>query len=290
MTTPTTPTAMTVPVPERAVRAPLPRLLRAELRWVFRRPRTLVVLGLLALVPIAIGISVELAGGPAQGGDGPPLLSMITGNGLALPVAALAMMLTFLLPLVTAMAAADAIAGESAHGTLRGMLVAPVGRLRLLGVKAFGVAAVALCAVLVITLSGFVTGMVISGPDGLFTLSGSTLSVGSALGTLALAVGWVTVQLCAVGAVALAISTYTDHPMLVVAAILAGDILFGVLASLSALSWLHPFLLTDSWSAIVDVLRDPIPAEALTEGTLRAGCYLVIGLSLAGARMLTRDG
>lgn len=271
-------------------RAPLPRLLAAELRWVFRRPRTLVVLGLLALIPIAIGVSAWVAGDSAEGGEGPPLFSMVAGNGLVLPIAALTMTLVFLLPLVTAMAAADAIAGESAHGTLRGMLLAPVGRLKLLGIKAFGVAAVALAAVSIMTLTGFGTGMVLGGPDGMFTLSGTTLSMGAALGKLALAVAWVTLQLCAVGAIALAISACTEHPMLVVAGILGGDILFGVLGALSPLSWLHPFLLTESWSALVDVLRDPIPMDALAEGSLRAVCYIAVGLSLAGARMLTKDG
>ncbi|MQA10482.1 MAG: ABC transporter permease subunit [Pseudonocardiaceae bacterium] len=285
-TTAETPT----PVASAARRAPLIRLLRAELRWVFRRPRTLVVLGLLALIPISVGISAAIADSSAGAAEGPPLFSMMAGNGLALSVGTLAITIMLLLPLVTAMSSADAIAGESAHGTLRGLLVAPVGRIRLLGVKAFGVACVALCAVLVIAVTGFLTGLVMSGPDGLFTISGTTLSIGAALGKLAVAVGWVAVQLWAVGAVALAISAYTEHPMLVVVGVLAGDILFAVLGGLSALSWLHPFLITESWSALPDVLRDPMPTEALTEGTLRAACYIIIGLSLAGARMLTKDG
>ena len=54
--------------------------------------------------------------------------------------------LALLLPLAVAMAAADAIAGEAAHGTLRGLLLAPVGRLRLVGMKAFGVLVVAVLA------------------------------------------------------------------------------------------------------------------------------------------------
>ncbi len=43
---------------------PLTRLLAAELRWIFRRPQTLAVLGLLALIPIVIGIGLTLLGGP----------------------------------------------------------------------------------------------------------------------------------------------------------------------------------------------------------------------------------
>ena len=108
------------------MRAPLGQLLRSELRWVLRRPRTQVTLGLLALVPVLIGIGIVVTDSPAGG-----LLTQIAGNGLVLPVAALSISLPLLLPLAVTMAAADALAGESAHGTLRGLLLAPVSRPRL---------------------------------------------------------------------------------------------------------------------------------------------------------------
>lgn len=280
-------------------RAALARLVRAELRWIFHRPRTLVVLGLLACVPIVLGVALTLvdaptpsstdgAGGPS--GPGRSLLAVAGGNAFVLPIAALAVTLTILLPLATAMASADALAGETAHGTLRGWLLAPVGRGRLLGVKACGVATVALTAVLLMAVTGLLTGLLINGPGALFTISGTTLSLPAALGKIAVAAGWVTVQLWAVGAVALAISACTEHPMLVVASILAGSIVFSILLALPALDWLHPFLLNDSWSALADILRDPIPGGGLVEGLLRALCYVVIGLSLAYGRITTRDG
>ena len=85
--------------------APLGRLLAAELRWVLRRPRTLVVLGLLALVPLAVAIGVATTGGPSSG-RGPGLVAQIAGNGFVLPVVALGLSLTLLLPLAVAAAAA----------------------------------------------------------------------------------------------------------------------------------------------------------------------------------------
>ena len=111
---------------------PLPRLLAAELRWIFRRPRTLAVLGLLALIPIVIGIGLTLVsdnGGPDAGGPNPDgaLLASAVNNAFVLPIAAIVMSLALLLPLASAMAGADAIAGEASHGTLRGWLIAPVG-------------------------------------------------------------------------------------------------------------------------------------------------------------------
>lgn len=273
------------------VKVAAPRLLRAELRWIFRRPRTLIGLGLLAAIPVVIGIAVQLAGSPPDGVDGDaPVFVTAASSALALPIGAITVALALLLPLSVAIVSADALAGEQGHGTLRGWLLAPVARGRLLGVKAFGVAAVALTAVTLMAVTGLTTGLIINGTEGLFTLSGTTLGFADALGRVALAAGWVAVQLFAVGAVALAISAATEHALVVVACILAGDIVFGVLQLLPAVDWLHPFLLTESWSAITDVLRDPIPMDALTEGTLRALCYIVIGLSLAYARLTTKDG
>ncbi|ASR39679.1 hypothetical protein BAY61_26355 [Prauserella marina] len=273
-------------------RANLARLLRAELRWIYRRPRTLVVLGVLAVIPVILGVALTLVDspGPPDGGDGAGLVTAAAGNALVLPIAALAMAMSLLLPMTTAMSGADAIAGEQAHGTLRSWLLAPVSRGRLLFVKAFGVATFALSATALMAFTGVLTGLVINGSGSMFTLSGTTLGLPAALLKVAIAVGWVALQLWAVGAVALAISSWTEHPMVVLASVLGGIIVFSVLSLLDALSWLHPFLLNSSWTSIADVLRDPMPTGALAEGALRAGCYIAIGLSLAYARLSTKDG
>ncbi|GGI99542.1 membrane protein [Saccharopolyspora subtropica] len=267
--------------------APLGRVVLAELRWVLRRPRNLLALLMLAALPVLLGTAITLAGGPSRGG--PSVLTAVAGNGLVLPVAALVLAQSLLLPLVVAMVAADALAGESAHGTLRGLLLAPVSRVRLVGVKAVGVLVMAVLSVTVVAVSGVVTGLVIVGGDGLVTLSGTTLPMGSALGRVALAVGWSSVQMAAVGAVALAISAFTDHPLVVMAATMGGLITFGVLGTIPALDWLHPLLLTTDWSAVVDVLRDPLSGDTLATGLFRAGCYLLVGMSVAVGRIATKD-
>ena len=268
-------------------RASVGRLLGAELRWVLRRPRTLVMLGLFALIPVLISIGVAVADGS---GRGPDLVGAIAGNGLVLPVAAMSLSLALLLPLAVAMAAADAIAGEAAHGTLRGLLLSPVGRLRLVGMKAFGVLVVATLATLVVAVVGVVAGLVVvGGADRLITLSGTTVGLGEALARVALVAVWVVGQLAAVGAVASAISSVTEHPLVVLACVLGGLIVFGVLAAIPALEWLSPYLLTSGWTAGADALRDPLPLAAMIESSLRALCYTAIGVGLTTLRMLNRD-
>jgi ABC-2 type transport system permease protein len=271
------------------LRAPLGRLLRSELRWVLRRPRTQVALVLLALVPVVTGLGIAAAGSPASAG----LLTQVAGNGLVLPVVALSICLTLLFPLAVAMAAADALAGESAHATLRGLLLAPISRSRLVLVKSIGVLAVAVAAVASVAVLGIVTGLILVGPasstHGMLTLSGTEVGPGSALMRVALAAVWTVGQLAAVGAVALAVSSATDHPLVVLAAVLGGLIGFGVLSAIPALDWLQPLLLTRGWFAITDVLRDPMPLAGLVSSTVRAGCYLVIGVALTLARTATRE-
>lgn len=276
--------------------APVSRLVRAELRWIFRRPRTLAVLGLLSLIPVIMGIALAVADPMAPSGDagggagGPSLLTTAAGSVFILPIAALVLTLNMLLPLAAAMSGADALAGETSTGTLRGWLLAPVSRGRLLLVKALGVATFTLVAATLIALTGALTALVINGAGTLYTLSGTTLSLPGAVGRIALAVAWVTLQLWAVGAIALAISAFTEHPMVVLASVLGGTIVFTVLGSLDALSWLHPFLITEAWSAMVDVLRDPMPGDGLLSGALKAGCYLAIGMSIAYGRLASKDG
>jgi ABC-2 type transport system permease protein len=274
-------------------KAPIVRLLRAELRFMLRRPRTMIALGLAAAVPVIAGVGVALASTSASSGPDQEIAgiaAIVADNGLILPVFVLLLSMTMLLPLVGTMWSADAIAGEAAAGGLRNLLLAPVGRARLLAVKAFGIATLCLLAVTIMSAVGVIAGMVILGGDGMLTVSGSTLPFGQSLGRIALLTLLATVQVWAVAAIALAISACTDHPLIVLSLTLGGVIVFSVLGAISSLDWLHPVLITTGWPDLADVVRDPMPPDALTDGVLRAACYIVIGYSLALARMVTRDG
>jgi ABC-2 type transport system permease protein len=149
---------------------------------------------------------------------------------------------------------------------------------------------VAVFATGVIAVVGALAGVVlVGGTDGLVTLSGTTVGVGGALCRILLAVAWTVGQLAAIGAVALAVSAWTEHPLVVLASVLGMVIVFGVLGAIPALDWLQPYLLTSGWTSGADVLRDPLPARGLVESTLRALCYLALGSGLTVYRMLRRD-
>jgi|SRR5215470_4368758 len=269
--------------------APVGRLLRSELRWVFRRPRTLIALAVVSAVPVAMGIGIAVSD-QSSGGGPDALIAEAFGNGLVLPIAALSVTMLLLIPLIVSMSAADALAGEAAHGTLRGLLLAPVGRIRLVAVKSFGVLAVTAVAVALVATVGLVTGLLVIGNgEQMLTLSGTSLTTVEALGRIGILAGWVIVQMAAIGAIGLAVSSVTEHPLVVMAVTVGGLILFTVLTTISALDWLHPVLLPIGWFAAADVLRDPMPWDGLLRSGYRAACYLLIGLSLTVARTVTRD-
>ena len=109
------------------------------------------------------------------------------------------------------------------------------------------------------------------------------------LGRVALVGLWTIGQLGAVGAVALAVSAWTEHPLVVLAAVLGGLIVFGVLGAIPTLEWLQPYLLTSGWSAGIDALRDPLPLGGMLDATWRALGYLALGAAVTIARMQRRD-
>jgi ABC-2 type transport system permease protein len=244
------------------------------------RRRTWVALAACAAIPLTIGIGLALQHGAT--GPGPGLVAAATGNGLGLPIASLGVALTLLLPLGVSITAADALAGEASHGTLRWLLLAPMSRPRLVAVKVVGVLVTALTGVVVVAAVGTAVGAAVVGGGGqLLTLSGTVVSTGNALARILLASGWTVVQLAAVGVVALAVSALTDRRLVVIASVLGGMILSGVLTVLPALRSLHPLLLTAGWAALGDVLRDPIPTHDLGRSTVVAACYLTVGLTVA---------
>ena len=79
--------------------------------------------------------------GPGPG-EQPAFLSAVLSNGALFPAAALAIVLPIFLPVAVAVIAGDAIAGEASAGTLRYLLMRPVGRTRLLVAKLIALAIV----------------------------------------------------------------------------------------------------------------------------------------------------
>lgn len=263
-------------------------LLGTELSVLFRRKRTWAMLAALAAVPILIAIAVRVTRA-GSGGAGPAFLDRIENNGLFVVFVALGVCVPLFLPLTVGVVAGDTIAGEASNGTLRYLLIAPAGRIRLLAVKYIGAAAFCLAATLVVCVAGALIGFALFPSGSVTILSGDTVSLGDALGRSLLVALYVTVSLLGLSAIGLFLSTLTDVPVGAMAATIILSVASEVLDQLPQLDWLHPWLFSNYWLGFGDFLRDPISWSNFgTNAGLQAG-YLVVFAALAYGRFAVKD-
>ena len=263
----------------RRARSVSTRLLRSELSMVLRRRRNLVVLLVLAGIPVLIGTAVRLSSGPPQGGEGPPFLAQIAGNGVFVALTALTVVLPLFLPLAVAVVSGDAVAGEASLGTLRYLLV----------VKYAGVLAYCFAAALVVGTVGVLVGLALFPAGPVTLLSGTQVSLASGLWRLLLVVLYVAASMAAVGAVGLFVSTLTESPVAAMATTTVLAITSQVLDSVPQVEPVHPWLFSHYWLNFGDLLRDPIATAGVLRGLLAAACYIAVFGLLAWSRFGGKD-
>lgn len=267
--------------------APL-RLLRSELRLVFGRRRNQALLVVLSLAPILIGVAVRVSSG-SGGGEGPAFINQITQNGLFLAFTALSVTLPFFLPLSVSVVSGESIAGEASSGTLRNLLVVPVGRTRLLLVKYASVVAFSLASALVVWGVGLLVGLVLFPRGDVTLLSGTTIPLGEALGRALLVALYVGAMLAGIAAIGVFMSTLTEVPMGAMAATAVVTLVFEIVGAVPQVRGLWPYLITHPWFAFGDLLRSPVPTHGMLVGLLTQAVYAAVFLSLAWARLTTKD-
>ena len=263
------------------------RFLRSELKIIFGRRRNIAGLGVLAVVPVILAVSVRVSSG-SQGG-GPDFIIGITGNGLFVAFAALALELPLFLPLAVSAISGDSVAGEANLGTLRYLLAIPAGRTRLLVIKYAAIVIFAVAATFLVALIGSVMGLALFGGGDMTLLSGTQTSLADGLWRLVLSSLYLAAQFSALGAIGLFVSTLTEQPIGATIAIVLVNVLMFVLNSIAQLDWLHPWLLTHWWTSFADLLRDPIATESIQRGLITALVYTGVFWVAAWARLSTKD-
>jgi ABC-2 type transport system permease protein len=269
-------------------------LLRNELAVTFRRWRTLALLGVLAAVPVLIGVAVEIetgdgSSGGGGGGEGPAFISQVTNNGLFLVFSALAATLPFFLPMAVGVVAGDAVAGEASAGTLRYLLVAPAGRTRLLLTKYAAVVAFCLVATLVVAVSALITGALLFPLGDLTTISGTRIGFADGLFRALLIALVVAASLLGVAALGLFVSTLTNSGVAAMAATVGLLITVQILDQIPQLHAIHPYLFPHHWLSFADLMREPVHWEDLRKNLGLQGLYAVVFGSAAWARLAAKD-
>ncbi|MFJ2878393.1 ABC transporter permease [Streptomyces sp. NPDC086796] len=269
-------------------------ILRSELTTTLRRWRTLALLGVLAAVPVLIGIAVRIETGHGSspgpgGGGGPAFLSQVTNNGLFLVFAALAVTLPVFLPMAVGVVAGDSVAGEASAGTLRYLLVAPAGRTRLLLTKYASVLVFCLVATLVVALSALAVGALLFPLGEVTTISGTRIGFGEGLLRAGLIAVVVAASLTGFAAIGLFVSTLTGSGIAAMAATVGLLITVQIMDGIPQLSALHPYLFPHYWMSYADLLRAPVYWDELVRNLGLQGVYAAVFGSAAWARFTTKD-
>jgi len=264
-------------------------LLASELSVLFRRRRTWAMLGALAAIPILIAIAVKLSSSGGASGRGPAFIASITGNGLFVALTAITVSIPLFLPLTVGVVAGDTIAGEASLGTLRYLLVAPAGRLRLLLVKYAGAAAFCIAATLIVVIVGVAIGAALFPIGPVTLLSGDTISLGDYAIRCLLLAGYVSMSLLGLSAIGLFVSTMTTVPVGAMATTIVLSAASQIADALPQLDWIHPWLFSHYWLGFADLLRQPISWDSFaSNGLLQLGYIAVFG-TLAYGRFATKD-
>jgi ABC-2 type transport system permease protein len=274
-------------------------MIRVELSKMFRRPRLWVTTALLCALPLIVAIFLATTHiAPAPNNSASAFLSAVLGNGSLYPAAALALVMPVFLPVAVAVFAGDAVAGEAGGGTLRYLLIRPVGRTRLLIAKLIAIIAFVLVAVVAVVLTSYVTGRLLLGsappaaigqPGGVTSLSGPALTPADLVLRTLGAVGFITVSMLGVAAIALFLSTFTDSALGAAMGALAVLVTSEVLTTLGAAQAVRPYLPTRYWLAWVDFFRVPILWRDIERGIGIQLVYVVVLLGAAWANFMTKD-
>jgi len=268
-------------------------MIAVEIRKLLTRPRTWVTVFLLCLLPTVVAIFLAVTRIGPRPGQGPTFLSAVLSNGQLYPAAALGIVLPVFLPVAVSVVAGEAIAGEASAGTLRYLLVRPVGRTRLLVAKLVSVIAFTLFAVVAVAATGYVVGVAVLGTGQLATatttVSGTPLTAGQLVLRTVLMIGYIGLSMLGVAAIVLFLSTLTDSPLAAALGGLAALVTSTVLVSIDAASSVRDWLPTRYWLAWVDLFRDPILWRDVGRGVLVQGIYVVVLLGMAWANFATRD-
>jgi ABC-2 type transport system permease protein len=258
-----------------------------EISKAFRRVRTYVMGTGLLLVAVLPTVVLATTHGTGQGG--PPFLDDVRSNGLFGALTALVLVQPFFLPLGTSLISGETIATEASVGTLRYLLIRPVGRVRLVVQKYTSVLALLALAVVWVAATGLVTGMLTFGVKPMATLSGTTLAIAPALLRILGAAAYVLIGVFGLAAMGVFFSTLTDSAVGAAGATMFVAIVSQILDGLSILHAIHPYLLSHDWLAFSDLFRSPVLWTGMIHGLTRTAIYTAVFLGLAVWRFRRRD-
>jgi ABC-2 type transport system permease protein len=263
---------------------------RVELAKALRRPRTWLLAVALCAIPIVIVTALRL--NPIRAGSSSgdtPFLFPILSNGLFAALSGLSVIQPYLLPLVVGMLAGDSIAGEAQAGTLRALLVRPVTRGRLVLAKYASAMTLVTGLVALTLVAGVLAGGWAFGLGPLPSLSGTTLSEGTALARILASGAFMVAVVSGVASVGVWISTKTDNGPAAAIATAVIAVVSQILDRIPSLVRIRGYLPTHGWLGFVGFFRFPADLQEMARGLEISAAYTVLFLTLAVVGFRRRD-
>jgi ABC-2 type transport system permease protein len=270
------------------------RFFRNELRLVFFRRRNQLLLAVVVLFPLLIGIGLKLAAPHGGGGGGPSsggaaFFNQLAGNGVFLTFIALSLLLILVLPVVMSVISGDSVAGEAGYGTLRYLLTVPAGRTRLLAVKYLAIVVWGVVATFIVSVVALLVGVILFPVGPVTLLSGTTVSLGAGLVRVLFVTLYVCAAMAALGAIGLAVSTFTEHAIGAIAAVMILVVASEVVDQIPQFAPVAPYLPTHWWNSFDALLRTPVDTTTLWHGLLSFAIYAAVFCAIAWARFTSAD-
>jgi ABC-2 type transport system permease protein len=262
--------------------------LRAEIRRQLRRRRTQGIGWMVLVLPLLLVAAFAL--GSDDPGTGPRgFVDLAQESGANLTVFTLFASTNFLLVVVVALFAGDAVPSEASWSSLRYLLAAPVPRGRLLRQKLTVAALSSVVTLVLLPAWTLVVGGFAYGWGPYVSPTGEQLAWPQLAGRFVVVIAYLAVELTVVGAVAFLLGVFTDAPLAAVGGAVLLMILCTILDSITALGRLRrglPGHYDVAWS---EALSPAIDWSDMANGALWSLGYAVVAIWVAVWHFLRKD-
>lgn len=274
-------------IARRAARRPgVGTVYRWELRKLRSQKRTYLGLGAAALVPLIFVVALlSSSGGP----DEVPFGRYVRETGLAVPLVGLLFSSVWLFPLITSLVAGDIVASEDHHGTLKTILTRSTERWQICVAKLLAALSYAFVALVIFVAVGLLLGGLCWGFDPLVSLSGTPISAGRGMLLIGASALAYFVPMVAIASIAFLLSTVTHNSAAAVVGTLILSFMLQLLAVISGLDFMRPYLLSEQFDAWQGLLRDPTDWAPIVHAAWVSACYAVPAVLWAFAAFVRRD-
>jgi ABC-2 type transport system permease protein len=259
---------------------------RWELRKLRSQKRTYLGLGAAALVPLIFIVALlSSSGGP----EDVPFGRYVRETGLAIPLVGLLFSSIWLFPLITALVAGDIVASEDNNGTLKTILTRSTERWQIFTGKLLAAVSYAFLALFIFVAVGLLLGGLIWGFNSLPSLSGTRIGAGRGVVLIAAASLAYFIPMIAIATIAFLLSTVTHNSAGAVVGTLILSFMLQLLAVISGLSFLRPYLLSEQFNSWQGLLREPTDWAPIVHAAWVSACYAVPATLWAFLAFVRRD-